>query len=201
MGDPIAIGSDTKLSKFVYLTDDGTAFLTVLAERGNVSGVRLWSVSIAPGKTRDPFGIALGEDAGKLLAKRGKPTRTAGDIDGPFDAYQNGDTLWVYHIRGNQSVSSITLSTTEAAIEDLPERPIPATHGGTSAADAIRIVQPTGADVNRWETMYLAVHPCNGTGTWHIEKLDHASAVDAVAASCSGSGERRVFYFAPMLQK
>jgi hypothetical protein len=194
MGDPIAVGKDPKLAKFVYLVEHGNAFLTVLSERGYVSGVRLWSVTGAPGKTLDPFGIALGEQADALTGKRGKPTRSGSDIDGPFDAYQNGDVLWLYHIRGNQSVASITLSTTESAIEDLPEAPLPAVHTGASAADAIVVVQPDAKDVARWEQMYLAIHPCGANGVWKSNKTERQGKTDVLSATCS-DGPARTFYF------
>jgi hypothetical protein len=197
MGDPIAVSKDPALTKFVYLTEDTNAFLTVLSERGIVSGIRLWSVTTAPGKTTDPFGIALNDTKDKVLAKRGKPVREAADIDGPFESYQDRDVLWLYHIKADQSVTSITLSTTEAAISDLPAQPLPKVHSGESAADAVRVVQPNAGDTSRWEQMYLAIRPCGQSGTWLVRKTEHQGVLDVVSASCNLSGLSQAFYFAP----
>lgn len=197
MGDPIAVSKDPTLTKFVYLTEDTNAFVTVLSEHGVVSGVRLWSVTTLPGKTVDPFGITLGDTVDKVVSKRGKPVREAADIDGPFDAYQDGNVLWLYHIKGDQSVTSITLSTTDTALADLPQQPLPNVHSGTSAADAIRIVQPNAADAKRWEQMYLAIRACGDNGTWMIRKTERQGSVDVVTASCNLGGLSRDFYFAP----
>jgi hypothetical protein len=195
MGDPIAVAKDPQLTKFVYLTDDTNAFVTVLSEHGIVSGVRLWSVTTLPAKTVDPFGIALNDTVDKLTAKRGKPTREAADVDGPFDAYQNGDVLWLYHVKADQSINSITLSTTDTALANLPQQPQPAVHSGQSAEDAVRIVQPNADDAKRWEEMYLAIRPCGDNGKWLIRKTERQGTVDVVTASCNLGGLSREFYF------
>jgi hypothetical protein len=197
LGDPLAVAKDPQLTKFVYLTEDTNAFVTVLSEHGIVTGVRLWSVTTLPGKTHDPFGLALGDEADKVIAKRGKPTRQAADIDGPFDAYQDRDVLWLYHIKGDQSVTSITLSTTDSAIADVPQQPLPAVHSGESEADAVRIVQPSAADTKRWEQMFLAIRPCGENGTWLVRKTERQGSIDVVTASCNLGGVSRQFYFQP----
>jgi hypothetical protein len=197
MGDPIVVSKDPTLTKFVYLTEDTNAFFTVLSEHGIVTGVRLWSVTTLPGKTLDPFGIALGDQAAKLAAKRGKPAREAADIDGPFDAYQDRDVLWLYHLKGDQSITSITLSTADNAIADLPQQPMPSVHSGASAGDAVRIVQPNADDAKRWEQMFLAVRPCGDNGTWMIRKTERQGNVDVVTASCNLGGPTQEFYFQP----
>ncbi len=197
MGDPVATAHDPQLDKFVYLTEDGNAFVTAIAEHGMVSGIRLWSLTNAAGKTADTFGITLGTSDETLKAKRGKPARTGSDIDGPFEAYQDGDTLWLYHLRGDQSVSSITLSTSESALAESAAQPLPAVHSGRSRADAIRVVQPDSAAVQRFEQMYLAIHPCPGGGTWHIAKTVRQDGVDVVSTSCNPSGAAQTWYFTP----
>lgn len=197
MGDPLTVSKDPQLTKFVYLTEDTNAFETVLSEHGIVTGVRLWSVTTLPGKTYDPFGIALNDAVDKLVAKRGKPTRQAEDIDGPFDSYQDRDILWVYHIKADQSITSITLSTTDNAIAELPAQPLPTVHSGQSASNAIRIVQPNAGDVKRWEEMFLAIRPCGNNGTWLIRRTERQGTVDAVTASCNLGGASQTFYFAP----
>lgn len=196
LGDPVTVSKDPTLTKFVYLTDDTNAFITVLSEHGIVSGVRLWSVTTLPGKTLDPFGVTLGDAVDKVISKRGKPARESADIDGPFDAYQDGDVLWLYHIKGDQSVNSITLSTTDTALANLPQQPLPPVHSGASPEDAIRIVQPNAADAKRWEQMYLAIRPCGDAGgTWMIRKTERQGNVDVVTASCNLAGLDRDFYF------
>jgi hypothetical protein len=195
MGDPLAVAKDPQLTKFVYLTEDTNAFVTILSEHGIVSGVRLWSVTTLSGKTTDPFGIALNDAVDKVVAKRGKPAREAEDIDGPFDAYQDRDVLWLYHIKGDQSVTSITLSTTDNALADLPQQPLPAVHTGQSAADAVRVVQPNAGDAKRWEEMFLAIRPCGDNGKWLIRKTERQGSVDVVTASCNLGGLSRDFYF------
>ena len=197
MGDPIATAHDPRLDKFVYLTGDGNAFVTAIAEHGVVSGIRLWSVTNATGKTADPFGIALGASDETLRAKRGKPSRTGSDIDGPFESYQDGDMLWLYHLRGDQTVSSITLSTSESALADLPAKAMPAVHTGTSAADAIRVVQADAASVKRFEELYLAIHPCAGGGVWRIAKTVRENGTDVVSAACDAGGAAQTWYFRP----
>jgi hypothetical protein len=198
LGDPITVSKDPTLTKFVYLTDDTNSFVTVLSEHGIVSGVRLWSVTTQPGKTLDPYGIALGDAVDKLVAKRGKPARESADIDGPFDAYQDRDVLWLYHIKGDQSVTSITLSTTDTALADLPQQPLPPVHSGTSPADAIRVVQPNADDTKRWEQMYLAIRPCgDNNGTWLIRKTARQGNLEVVSASCNLGGLTRDYYFQP----
>ena len=197
MGDPIAVSNDPSLLKFVYLTDDANAFVTVLSEHGIVSGIRLWSVTTAPSKTPDPFGIKLEAGKDTLLAKRGKPTREGEDIDGPFEAYQDGDLLWLYHIKGDQSVTSITLSTTDNAIAGMSAQPLPTVHLGRSTADAVRIVQPTASDTKRWEELFLAIRPCGDNGKWLIRRTERQGTFDVVTASCNLGGPSTAFYFAP----
>lgn len=197
MGDPVATAHDPQLDKFVYLTDGGNAFVTAIAEHGMVSGIRLWSVTNAPGKIADPFGITLGASEETLKAKRGKPVRAGSDIDGPFDSYQDRDTLWLYHLRGDQSVSSITLSTSESALAERAAQPLPAVRTGTSAADAIRVVQPDSAAVRRFEQLYLAIHPCARGGTWHIAKTVRQAGMDVVSANCDPGGAAQTWYFLP----
>jgi hypothetical protein len=197
MGDPLAVSKDPQLTKFVYLTEDTNAFVTVLSEHGIVTGVRLWSVTTQTGKTYDPFGITLNDPVDKVISKRGKPTRQSEDIDGPFDAYQSPDVLWMYHIKGDQSITSITLSTTDNAIADLPAQPLPAVHSGDSATDAVRVVQPNAGDTKRWEQMFLAIRPCGDNGTWLIRQTERQGKIDVVTASCNLGGASRQFYFAP----
>lgn len=197
MGDPIATAHDPRLDKFVYLTDNGNAFVTAIAEHGVVSGVRLWSVTNRAGKITDPFGVTLDANVQALHAKRGNPSRSGSDIDGPFQAYQDRDTLWLYHLRADETVSSITLSTSESALAELPARPLPAVHTGTSAADAIRVVQPDTASVQRFEQLFLAIHPCAGGGTWRVAKTAHQGGIDVVSAACDPSGAAQTWYFAP----
>ena len=135
-----------------------------------VSGIRLWALPSATPATADPFGITLGAEESKLIGARGKPSRAGSDIDGPFDSYQSGDVLWMYHINALQTVANVTVSTTEQDIEDLPEQRLPAVHAGNSSADALTIVTPTKADAERWERLYFAVHPCQSDGTWNVKK-------------------------------
>jgi len=199
MGDPVIAAKDPNLQKFVYLTEHENAFVTVLTERGRVSGVRLWSLPTAAPKTADPFGIALNDDAGKLLQARGKPSRTAADSDGPFDAFQSGDVLWLYHLNANQTVRTITLSATQASIEDLPEQPLPQLHTGTSPADAVLMNAASPDDAKRWEDMYLAIRPCADNGKWREDKrvtqTPGGAAFDAVTATCSSGGATQTLYF------
>lgn len=199
MGDPVVATHDANVSKFVYLTERENAFVTVVTERGRVSGIRLWALPTATPKTADPFGIALNEDAGALLQKRGKPARTAGDADGPFDSYQDGDVLWLYHLNGNNTVRTITLSTTESAIEDMSEQPLPALHNGTSPGDAIVMDVASGDDAKKWEGMFLAVHPCNGNGKLQESKretqMQDGSAYDVISATCSSAASGVTLYF------
>jgi hypothetical protein len=199
IGDPVVATHDATLNKFVYLTDHGNAFVTVVTERGRVSAIRLWALPTATPQTVDPFGIALNADASAVLQKRGSPTRAATDADGPFDAYQNGDVLWLYHVNANKTVSTITLSTTEAAIRDLPEQPLPALHDGTSPAQAVRMDVSSSGDAARWESMFLAVHPCNGGGKLHEDsrstQTQDGRAYDVIKASCSSGGTTTALYF------
>lgn len=199
MGDPVISTKDPHVTKFVYLTERENAFVTVLTQRGHVSGVRLWSLPTAMPKTADPFGIALNDDTDKLLQARGKPSRTAADSDGPFDAYQNGDVLWLYHLNANQTIRTITLSATQAAIEDLPEAPLPQIHTGTSQSDPIVMDAASPDDAKQWEGMYMAVRPCASGGKWRIDKRATqnlgGTAYDAVTASCSSGGAAETLYF------
>ncbi len=199
MGDPIIATKDPHLTKFVYLTDHENAFVTVMTERGRVSGIRLWSLPTAAPKTADPFGIMLNEDVNKLLQVRGKPTRSANDADGPFDAYQDGDVLWLYHINGNQTVRTITVSTTESSMDDLSEQQIPALHTGSSPADAVVMDVASPDDAKQWENMYLAIRPCGSDGKWHVDKratqTENGTAYDAVTVSCSSGGASQTLYF------
>jgi hypothetical protein len=199
MGDPVIAAKDPNLQKFVYLTEHENAFITVLTERGRVSGVRLWSLPTATPKTTDPFGIALNEDAAKLLQARGKPSRSAADSDGPFDAYQSADVLWLYHLNANQTVRTITLSATQSVIEDLPEQPLPQLHTGTSPSDAIVMNTDSAADAKRWEDMYAAIRPCANDGKWSAEKRLTQTAAggeyDAVTLTCSSGGGAQTLYF------
>lgn len=198
MGDPLIVSHDPTLTKFVYLTDDTNAFITVLSEHGIVSGIRLWSVTTQAGKTSDPFGIKLEDSKDSLIAKRGKPARDGEDIDGPFESYQDGDVLWLYHIKGDQSVTSITLSTTDTAIAGIREQPLPAVHLGRNADDAVRIVQPTAGDTKRWEEMFLAIRPCgDNNGKWAIRRTERQGTLDVVTASCDLGGPSQAFYFSP----
>jgi hypothetical protein len=199
MGDPLIATRDPYVTKFVYLTEHENAFITVLTQRGRVSGVRLWSLPTATPKTADPFGIALNEEADKLLQARGKPTRVASDSDGPFDAYQNGDVLWLYHLNGNQTVRTITVASTQSAIEDLSEQQLPQLHAGTSPADAIVMDTSSPDDAKRWEVMYVAIRPCANGGSWHerkrVTQTENGTAYDAVTVSCSAGGAAQTFYF------
>ena len=199
MGDPVVATHDAKAAKFVYLAEHANAFVTVVTEHGRVSGIRLWALPTATPKTADPFGIALNEDAAAVLQKRGKPSRTANDADGPFDSYQDGDVLWLYHLNGNGTVHTITLSTTESNIEDLQEQPLPTLHNGTSAADAIVMDVTLPDDAKRWEGMFLAVHPCSGNGTLRESKratqTQDGTTYDVVTASCSSDGSDATLYF------
>lgn len=199
MGDPVIAAKDPNLQKFVYLTEHENAFVTVLTERGLVSGVRLWALPTAVPKTADPFGISLNEDADKLLQSRGKPSRTAADSDGPFDAYQNGDVLWLYHLNANQTVRTITVSATQAAIDDLPQQTLPQLHTGTSPLDAIVMSAASADDTKRWEDMYLAIRPCADQGKWRADKRAKqtvgAVAYDAVTVTCSSGDASQTLYF------
>ena len=199
MGDPVVATHDATISKFVYLTEHGNAFVTVVTERGRVSGVRLWALPTAAPKTTDPFGIALNQDVDALIQKRGKPSRAASDSDGPFDSYQDGDVLWLYNLNGNNTVRTITLSTTESAIEDMPAQPLPALHAGTSPDDAIVMDVNSADDAKKWESMFLAVHPCNGNGTLRESKrateTQSGNTYDVVNAACSSSGSDVTLYF------
>lgn len=199
LGDPIIAAKDPHVTKFVYLTEHGNAFVTVVTERGRVSGVRLWSLPTAQPKTADPFGVTLNEEIGSVLQTRGKPTRIASDSDGPFDAYQNGDVLWLYHINGNQTVRTITVSTTESAIEDLSQQPLPDLHTGASLADAVVMDVSSPGDAKQWENMYLAIRPCGGNGKWHEEQrvtqTQGGASYDAVTVSCSSGGASQTLYF------
>jgi len=199
LGDPVIATKDTHLTKFVYLTDHENAFLTVMTERGRVSGIRLWSLPTAAPKTADPFGIMLNEDVNKLLQARGKPTRSANDADGPFDAYQNGDVLWMYHVNGNQTVRTITVSTTESSIEDLAEQPLPSLHTGASIADAVAMDVSSPDDATQWENMYLGIRACGNDGKWRVDKRTSqnkdGAAYDALTVSCSSGGTSQTLYF------
>jgi hypothetical protein len=199
MGDPVIATKDPHLTKFVYLTDHENAFVTVLTQRGRVSGVRLWSLPTAAPKTEDPFGIALNEETDKLLQARGKPTRISSDADGPFDSYQTGDVLWMYHLNGNQTVHTITVSATQSTLEDLSEQPLPQLHEGTSPADAIVMNVASPDDAKRWEDMYAAIRPCANGGSWHEQKrvtqTQGGIAYDAVTVSCSAGNAVQTFYF------
>jgi hypothetical protein len=199
MGDPVATAQETNTKKFVYLTEHENAFVTVVTQHGRVSGVRLWALPTAAPKTADPFGIALNQDADVLTQKRGKPSRTSTDADGPFDAYQSGDVLWLYHLNGNQTIHTITVSTTQSAIEDLSDQALPALHSGTSPADAIVMDASKGDDAKRWEGMFLAVHPCQSSGSWREQKRQSVTAdgasYDAVTVSCSSGGSTQTLYF------
>ena len=199
MGDPVIATKDPHVTKFVYLTEHENAFVTVVTERGRVSGVRLWSLPTAQPKTADPFGVTLNEEIGKVLQTRGKPTRMASDSDGPFDAYQGGDVLWLYHINGNQTVRTITVSTTESAIEDLSEQPLPDLHTGDSRADAVVMDVSSPDDAKQWENMYLAIRPCGTDGKWHVDKraaqTQDGASYDALSVSCSSGGATQTLYF------
>jgi hypothetical protein len=199
MGDPVIASHDERSEKFVYLIDHENAFLTVITEHGRVSGLRLWSLPAATPSTADPFGIRLNEDAQKLLDARGKPSRSAADADGPFDAYENGDVLWLYHLNGNNTIRTVTLAATQASIAAMPEQPLPALHTGASRADAIVVGAPSAADAERWEGMFFAVHSCTGGGTWRVAEratqTQDGSTYDAVTASCSGGGPAQLLYF------
>lgn len=199
MGDPVVASHDANAAKFVYLTEHGNAFVTIVTERGHVSGIRLWALPTAAPKTADPFGIVLNEDADVLVQKRGKPSRTANDADGPFDAYQDGDVLWLYHINGNNTVHTITVSTTESDIEDLPEQPLPALHNGSSPQDAIVMDAGSPGSAKRWEGMFLAVHPCGGNGTLRetrrTTQMQDGRSYDVVTTSCSSDGTNATLYF------
>jgi hypothetical protein len=198
-GDPVVATHDATLTKYVYLTGDENAFVTIVTEQGRVSAIRLWALPTATPKTADPFGIALNESSEVLLQKRGAPSRIASDSDGPFDAYQDGEILWLYHINGNKTVSTITLSTTEAAIDNLPSQPLPALHDGSSQVQAIRMDVASANDARRWESMFLAVHPCSGGGKLHQDtsstQTDGARSYDVVSASCSTNGAKATLYF------
>jgi hypothetical protein len=199
MGDPVVATHDNRSAKFVYLTDRENAFLTVITEHGRVSGLRLWSLPTATPSTTDPFGIRLNEDAQKLLDARGKPSRSAADADGPFDAYQSGDVLWLYYLNGNGTVRAITLAATEDSVAAMPEQPLPALHAGASPADAIVVDAPSRGDSQRWEGMFFAVHPCANDGTWRVGKrttqMQEGSAYDAVTATCSTGGAAQTLFF------
>jgi hypothetical protein len=199
MGDPVIATHDNRSAKFVYLTERENAFVTVITEHGRVSGVRLWSLPTATPATADPYGIRLNEDAQKLLDARGKPSRSAADSDGPFDAYQDGDVLWLYYLNGNSTIRAITLAATEASLEAMPEQPLPALHGGTSFGDAIVADVPSRDDMHRWEGMFFAVHPCTNEGTWHLTKrlaqTQDGVTYDAVTATCSAGGLTQTLYF------
>ncbi|HKU68632.1 MAG TPA: hypothetical protein VJP85_12720 [Candidatus Baltobacteraceae bacterium] len=199
MGDPLVAAKDPHLTKFVYLTEHENAFVTVLTERGRVSGVRLWSLPTATPKTADPFGIHLNQDVEALWLRRGKPSRVSSDADGPFDAYQNGDVLWLYHVNANQTVRTITVSATESAIEDLPEAALPQMHTGTSVDDAVVMDTASPDDAKRWEDMYLAIRPCANDGKWHEDKrvtqTANGGAYDAVTVTCSSDGAAQTLYF------
>lgn len=199
MGDPLVASHDNLISKFVYLTEGENAFVTVLSERGRVYGIRLWSLPTAAPKTTDPYGIALNQDVDTLLQRRGKPARTGSDADGSFDAYQTGDVLWLYHVNGNQTVRTITLSEPESAIQQMPEQPLPTLHTGSSPADAIVMNAVSPADAKRWEGMYLAVRTCGSNGAWHegprAVVKQNGAAYDAVTASCSSGGAMQTLYF------
>ncbi len=199
MGDPVIAAKDPHLTKFVYLTEHENAFVTVLTERGRVSGLRLWSLPTAQPKTADPFGIALNEESGKVQQVRGKPSRSASDSDGPFDAYQSGDVLWLYHLNGNQTVRTITVSATESAIEDLPEQPLPQLHTGTTPADAIVMNTSSPQDAKRWEEMYVAIRPCANEGNWSTDnrttQVQNGAPYDVLNLRCSSGGAAATLYF------
>lgn len=199
MGDPVIAAKDPDVTKFVYLTEHENAFVTVMTERGRVSGVRLWSLPTARPKTADPFGVTLNEEIGTVLETRGKPSRVASDSDGPFDAYQSGDVLWLYHVNGNQTVRTITVSTTESAMEDLSEQPLPDLHTGTSVADAVVMNVTSPDDAKQWENMYLAIRPCASQGKWHEDKrvtqTQDGAAYDALTVSCSSGGASQTLFF------
>lgn len=199
LGDPLTVSKDPDVTKFVYLTDDANAFLTVLSDHGIVTGVRLWSVTTLA-KAQDPYGIGLGESKDKVIAKRGTPARESADVDGPFEAYQNQDVLWLYHIKADQSVSSITLATTDAAVAQIPAQQMPDVHSGGSAHSAVRVVQPA-SDVARWEQMYLAIRPCGDNGTWLVRRTERQGSLDVVTASCNFGGISQAFYFQPVSER
>lgn len=202
MGDPLVASRAGNLRKFVYSSTNGNAFITVITQRGRVSGLRLWALPAANARTADPFGITLNEDVSALLRARGKPSRAAADADGPFDAYQNGDVLWLYHVNGNSTVRTITLSTTQSAIDDLQRAPLPELHTGASPPQAIRMDVASANDAKRWESMFFAVHPCGSNGSWRVQKrrtLTRTSgAYDAVTVTCSTGGQDRTLYFTPI---
>lgn len=200
LGDPVVATKAGDVTKFVYLTAHENGFVTVMTERGRVSGIRLWALPTATPQTADPAGIRIDEDADKVHSARGKPSRTAADADGPFDAYQNGDVLWLYHLNGNQTVRTITLSASDASIEDLPQVPLPPLHTGTSPADAVAMSAPADRAA-RWESMFFAVRPCGANGSWHQTKRTSETiggvAYDAVSVTCSSGGASQTLYFKP----
>lgn len=204
MGDPVVSTKAADVTKFVYLTAHENAFLTVMTERGRVSGIRLWALPTATPQTADPAGIRIDEDVDKLLSVKGKPSRTAADADGPFDAYQNGDVLWLYHLNGNQTVRTITLSASDASMEDLPEVPLPQLHAGTSPADAV-VMSASAGGAARWESMFFAVRPCGSNGTWRQTKRTSETiggvAYDAVSVACSSGNASQTRYFKPSASK
>lgn len=199
MGDPIVATADDKVTTFVYSVDKGRSFVTVLAQHGIVSGVRLWEPPGAQSTLADPKGVMLGNDITALTTDMGTPSRNGQDSEGPYHAYQNGDVLWLYHMNGDATVRSITLATTEAAVAAIPAAPVPAVHAGDSIADAIRVVASSGADGVNWEHLYLAVHPCAKNGRWTMTKqvLQRLGgrSYDELTATCSGDEASRVFYF------
>lgn len=201
MGDPIVASHDNLISKFVYLTENENAFVTVLVENGSVYGVRLWALPTAAPQTADPYGVALNADTDALLQRRGKPTRTGTDSDGLYDAYQDGNVLWLYHLNANQTVHTITLSEPESTIQKLPSQPLPALHTGASAADAVVIDAARPDDTKRWEGMFLAVHPCGSSGTLREQRRETVTqdgrAYDALTVECSTGGTLQTLYFLP----
>jgi hypothetical protein len=182
-----------------------TAAFKLISERdGVVTGIELSMQGAltgpVPGLPADPAGISIGASPADVIAKRGQPqTRT----DKNLSYVLSNGIVATYGIE-NDLVTTIfyfllpTVSPSTINPAAGPSLSPLAEGDGSTMETALLDLVPTEQPGVRWDYLYLAFHPCDGTTQWKRQQsLVRAGAhtYDKMHLTCEPTKAERDIYF------
>ncbi|HTU69029.1 MAG TPA: hypothetical protein VMF11_01810 [Candidatus Baltobacteraceae bacterium] len=189
-----------------YALDEGRAAFYVGFHRGYVVSMQLARPvfarpSIPASALADPLGITLGMHLSEVVGKRGPGRQTIDARQRPTLTYSDpSGATWTYAFR-NDLVDSIAFAAPKDAFDGLPRASAPATHGGTSFADALLDGATDEFSGAMDEEMYLLTLRCNKNGDAFREASQalanyEGHPYDVLHLVCPRGDETRDIYFA-----
>jgi hypothetical protein len=205
VGDPLRVlvmeDGATRVARY-WLAGSPSTFYLVVEKRGYVEGINAFSTDLSPGKFEnvpaDPSGVRLGDTLESVkVAHPGFRSETAGDgTQQLFGNVASPAAGIIYEFQSGRVRSFHWATPIPEGLPDLPILPEPA---GDTIATSILAVQNDEMAGVRWEDIYVAFHPCDGTTLWKLQHqaLTHENgrAYDRLHVVCPATTAERDFFF------